>query len=80
MSGTTFLPVAGPAGTTVAMVVGAAVMGVIAINFSYLMERHRGIGGVYAYAKSASGRAHAFPSAWFPRLSHLGSWVFLSCS
>ena len=71
MPGTTFLPIAGPAGTAIAMAISAAIMGAIGINYSYLMEHHPGIGGVYAYTKSAFGRGHAFLSAWFLCLSYL---------
>ena len=71
MPGTTFLPVAGPAGTTLAIVISALIMGVIGINYCYLMVQHPGIGGVYVYTKSAFGRGHAFLSAWFLCLSYL---------
>ena len=71
MPGTTFLPVAGPLGTAIAMVVSALITGVIAVNYSYLMARHPGIGGVYVYTKDAFGRGHAFLSAWFLCLSYM---------
>ena len=71
MPGTTFLPVAGPAGTAVAMAVSALIMGIIGVNYSYLMVRHPGVGGVYVYTKSAFGRGHAFLSAWFLCLSYV---------
>ena len=47
MPGNTFLPVAGPAGTVIAMVIGMAIMLVIGLNFSYLMSRSPMTGGVY---------------------------------
>lgn len=65
MPGTTFLPVAGPAGTVIAILLSAAIMLVIASNYACLMEKQPGIGGVYAYTKSAFGRDHAFISSWF---------------
>ena len=71
MPGTTFLPIAGPAGTAIAIIISALVMGIIGINYSYLMVRHPGIGGLYAYTKSEFGRGHAFLSAWFLCLSYL---------
>lgn len=71
MPGTTFLPIAGPAGTAIAIAVSALIMGIIGINYSYLMVQHPGTGGVYAYTKSAFGRGHAFLSAWFLCLSYL---------
>ena len=75
--GTTFLPVAGPAGTIIAMAIGAAVMLVIGYNFSYLMQRSPRTGGVYTYTKEAFGRDHAFLSSWFLCLSYL-TIVFLN--
>ena len=53
MPGTTFLPVAGPAGTVIAMVVGMIIMLIIARNFTYLMGRSSMTGGVYTYTKEA---------------------------
>ena len=71
MPGTTFLPTAGPAGTLIAIVLGAAVMLVVAANYAYLMRKQPGIGGVYAYTKRAFGRDHAFISSWFLCLAYL---------
>lgn len=71
MPGTTFLPLAGPVGTAIAIIISALIMGVIGINYSYLMVQHPGIGGVYIYTKGAFGRGHAFLSAWFLCLSYL---------
>ena len=77
MPGTTFLPVAGPAGTLLAMAIGTVIMLVIGGNFSYLMGRTGITGGVYSYTKQAFGRDHAFLSAWFLCLSYL-TIVFLN--
>ena len=71
MPGTTFLPVAGPVGTVVAMAISAAVMLVIGFNYFYLMKQYPGTGGVYAYSKETLGRDHAFLSSWFLCLSYL---------
>ena len=77
MPGTTFLPVAGPAGTLIAMLIGMVIMLVIGSNFSYLMGRSSMTGGVYSYTKEAFGRDHAFLSSWFLCLSYL-TIVFLN--
>ena len=77
MPGTTFLPVAGPMGTVIAMIVGALIMLVIGYNFAFLMNRNPGTGGVYSYTKEAFGRDHAFLSSWFLCLSYL-TIVFLN--
>ena len=39
MPGTTFLPVAGPAGTMIAMLIGMLIMLIIGNNFSFLLSR-----------------------------------------
>lgn len=77
MPGTSFLPVAGPAGTILAMVIGLAVMLVIASSVSFLMNRSPRTGGVYSYTKEAFGRDHAFLCSWFLCLSYL-TIVFLN--
>ena len=79
MPGTTFLPVAGPIGTVIAMVIGMAAMLIIGGNFSFLMKNNPGTGGVYAYTKDALGRDHAFLCAWFLCLSYL-TIVFLNAT
>lgn len=71
MPGTTFLPIAGPAGTVIAMVLGAAIMLIIGLNYYTLMHHYPGTGGVYAYTKATLGRDHAFLSSWFLCLSYL---------
>ena len=77
MPGNTFLPVAGPAGTIIAMLIGMGIMLIIGSNFSYLMGRSSATGGVYTYTKEAFGRDHAFLSSWFLCLSYL-TIVFLN--
>ncbi|MBO7618899.1 MAG: amino acid permease [Victivallales bacterium] len=65
MPGTTFLPIAGPLGTVIGMVVGAVVMLVIGVNYHYMMNRHPDAGGTYSYAKHELGYDHGILSAWF---------------
>jgi len=77
MPGNTFLPVAGPAGTLIAMLIGMVIMLIIGSNFSYLMGRTAITGGIYSYTKEAFGRDHAFLSSWFLCLSYL-TIVFLN--
>ena len=77
MPGNTFLPIAGPAGTLIAMLIGMGIMLIIGENFSYLMGRTSITGGVYTYTKDAFGRDHAFLSSWFLCLSYL-TIVFLN--
>ena len=77
MPGTTFLPLAGPAGTFIALGIGMVFTLLIAENFSYLMGRTSITGGVYSYTKEAFGRDHACLSSWFLCLSYL-TIVFLN--
>ena len=77
MPGTTFLPLAGPLGTLIAMVIGMIVILVIGKCFSFLMQRSSITGGVYSYTKEAFGRDHAFLCSWFLCLSYL-TIVFLN--
>ncbi|MBR0130212.1 MAG: amino acid permease [Firmicutes bacterium] len=79
MPGTTFLPVAGPLGTAIAMVLGVLVMLVIEACTAWLMNRSPRTGGIYSYTKEAFGRDHAFLCAWFLALSYL-TVVFLNGS
>ena len=71
LPGTTFLPAAGPAGTALAMGIAAVVMIVIAINYSYLIERFPLAGGEFAYVLKSFGRTHAFICSWLLGLCYL---------
>ena len=71
MPGSTFLPVAGPAGTAIGIAIGAAVMLIFGANYHYLMNRFSGSGGVYTYAKENFGHDHGFVSAWFLILTYI---------
>ena len=77
LPGTTFLPLAGPAGTIIGLVIGVLIMLVVVTNFTWLMERSPRTGGVYTYTRMAFGRDHAFLSSWFLCLSYL-TIVFLN--
>ena len=70
MPGTTFLPMAGPLGTVLGIVVGALVMGVIALNYHFLMQRHPDVGGAYACVKELCNHDHAFLCGWFLLLTY----------
>ncbi len=62
---TTFLPQAGPLGTALGILIGAVVMGIIAWNYHYMINRGPEKGGVYAYAANVFGCDHGFLCAWF---------------
>ena len=71
MPGTTFLPIAGPLGTMLGLVVGAVVMLIIGLNYHYMMNRYPDAGGTYSYAKRVLGFDHGFMSAWFLMLVYI---------
>ena len=77
MPGSTFLPVAGPAGTIISMAIGLVITLVIAGCIVHLMQRSAASGGLYIYTKEALGRDHAFLCSWFLCLSYL-TIVFLN--
>ena len=65
MPGTTFLPTAGTAGTSIAIFLGALVMILIAYNYYFVMQRNLKAGGVVTFTEEIFGRDHAFFCAWF---------------
>ena len=71
MPGTTFLPLAGSAGTAIGIIAGALVMLVLAVNYHYLMNRYQDGGGTYTYTKNSFGYDHGFLSAWFLILTYI---------
>ena len=78
MPGTTFLPTAGTLGTTLAMVIGALVMVVISLSYSYMVSRHPKAGGEFVFARACFGRHHAFVCGWFLALAYLAN-VPMNC-
>ena len=79
MPGTTFLPTAGTLGTTLAMVIGALVMVVISLSYSYMVSRHPKAGGEFVFARACFGRGHAFVCGWFLALAYLAN-VPMNCT
>jgi len=71
MPGTTFLPIAGPLGTTLGIAAGALVMLILGANYHYLMNRFPDGGGTYTYTKRCFGYDHGFLSAWFLILTYM---------
>ena len=65
MPGTTFLPGAGPLGTSIGLILGAIVMFIIGINYWHLMGKYRDAGGTLTYTIQTFGYDHGFMSAWF---------------
>ncbi|MGI5874638.1 MAG: amino acid permease [Bacillota bacterium] len=71
ITGNTCLSQAGPVGSIFGLLIGAAIMLVIAGNYFYMIRCCPDAGGVYAYAKEAFGYDHAFLCAWFLALTYL---------
>ena len=70
MPGTTFLPVAGPLGTVLGILIGGLIMLLIGVNYHYLMNLHPDEGGTYTYTKENFSYDHGFLSAWFLILTY----------
>ena len=71
MPGTTFLPDAGPAGTVIGLLAGAAAMAVFAFNYHRMLQRMPGPGGAYAFATKSFGPDHGFLLGWFLWLTYV---------
>lgn len=79
MPATTLLPIAGPLGTVIALVLGAALMGVIAYNFHIMMNRIPGSGSVFSFTKQLFGYDHSFLCTWATALAYLAVlWANIS--
>ena len=71
MPGNTFLSSAGPLGSTIALIIAAAIMCIIAFNYQYMINKYPIAGGEFTYAKNEFGSNHAFICSWFLGLSYL---------
>lgn len=70
MPGTTFLPAAGPWGTALGMLAGAAIMFIIGWCYWFLMKRYPDAGGSYTFAAKVIGSDHGFLCAWMLLLTY----------
>ena len=71
MPATTFLPSAGPLGSTIAILIASLIMIVIAFNCAFMINQFPVSGGAFKYTKEVFGSKHAFICAWFLGLSYL---------
>lgn len=79
MPATTLLPIAGPLGTVIALVLGAVLMGMIAYNFHIMMNRIPGNGSVFSFTKQLFGYDHSFLCTWATALAYLAVlWANMS--
>ena len=64
MPGTSFLPIAGPLGTILGLLIGSVFITIISYNYSRLVQRYPDAGGAYRYTKQVLGSDHGFLCAW----------------
>ena len=67
----TYLSQAGPLGSILGILLGAAVMLIIGRNYHYLMNIAPGPGGVYTFAKKVLGHDVGFLAGWFVLLTYI---------
>ena len=76
MPGTTFLPIGGPLGVAIGMIVGGIIMLLIGYNYHFMMNKYPDAGGTYSYAKKVLGYDHGFLSSWFLILVYIAiTWA-----
>jgi len=63
--GKKFLPNSGVAGTAIAMVMGAAVMIIIACSYAYMVPKYPKAGGEFTFTRNSFGKIPAFICGWF---------------
>lgn len=63
--GKKFLPNSGVAGTTIAMILGAIVMIIIAFSYAYMVPKYPKAGGEYTFTKECFGEKMAICCGWF---------------
>ena len=71
MPGTSFLPGAGPLGSTIGVLVGAVAMSVFALNYHRMTLRDPGPGGAFSFARNVFGSDHGFLLGWFLCLTYI---------
>ena len=69
--GKKFLPNSGVAGTTIAMILGALVMIIIAFSYAYMVPKYPNAGGEFSFAKNTFGKHMAFLCGWFLVVAYL---------
>ena len=69
--GKKFLPNSGPAGTAIAMVLGALIMIVIAMSYSYMVPKYPEAGGEFTFTKRCIGKKSAYFCGWFLLAAYL---------
>ncbi|HLS45009.1 MAG TPA: APC family permease [Ornithinicoccus sp.] len=76
---TDWMSTAGPLGTVIGLLVGGALMCLIAVSYGFLIRTFPVSGGEYAYTYTAFGRLNAYICGWFLTLGYI-SIVALNAS
>jgi len=70
LPGNAFLPEAGPLGAALGLLLGAGMIMVISLSFSYLIRQLPHGGGSFLYAAALFGKSHGFILGWFLILTY----------
>ncbi|MBQ3281820.1 MAG: amino acid permease [Eubacterium sp.] len=62
---------AGPVGSVIGMIIGAAIMLIMARNYFYMINCYPEAGGIYSYIKNVFGYDRAFLISWFVSLTYM---------
>ncbi len=71
VTGRTYLAQAGPLGSILGLLIGFAMMLMVASHYHFLANRYPGTGGLYNYVKYIFGYDRAFLVAWFMFLVYI---------
>ncbi|SEL89858.1 Signal transduction histidine kinase [Butyrivibrio sp. ob235] len=76
MPGTTFLPIAGPLGTIISMLISAAIMLIIGVNYHFLINHSPDAGGAFTYVRTNLSYDHGFLCSWFLAIVYISiAWA-----
>lgn len=70
LPGTSFLPEAGPLGAALGLFLGAVIIMLISLSYSYLIGKYPVSGGEYIFVKEAFGKRAAYVCGWFIILAY----------
>ncbi len=71
VTSSSYLSQAGPLGSIIGLLIGFAIMLMVASHYHFLANRYPGTGGLYHYVKSIFGYDRAFLIAWFMFLIYI---------
>ena len=71
VTSSSYLSQAGPQGSVLGLLIGFAMMLMVADHYTFLGKRYPGIGGLYEYIKNVFGYDRAFLVAWFMFLTYI---------